>query len=88
MRGAALVSLRAIATLRGSGYLFCHPPWTRIEATPMSDQLVIAGRAFNSRLIVGTGKYRSFQEMARAHAACGAEMVTVAVGRVNLTDKS
>src|SRR5712664_1214456 len=54
----------------------------------MPDNLVIAGRAFNSRLIVGTGKYRSFQEMARAHAASGAEMVTVAVRRVNLTDKS
>jgi len=52
------------------------------------DQLVIAGRAFHSRLIVGTGKYRSFQEMARAHAASGAEMVTVAVRRVNLTDRS
>src|SRR5713226_8769271 len=54
----------------------------------MTDQLVIAGRGFRSRLIVGTGKYRSFQEMARAHAASGAEMVTVAVRRVNLTDKS
>jgi thiazole synthase len=54
----------------------------------MSDQLVIAGRAFSSRLIVGTGKYRSLQEMARAHAASGADMVTVAVRRVNLTDKS
>src|ERR1700674_2893921 len=54
----------------------------------MPDHLVIAGRAFNSRLIVGTGKYRSFQEMARAHAASGADMVTVAVRRVNLTDKS
>ena len=54
----------------------------------MSDQLVIAGRAFASRLIVGTGKYRSFQEMARAHAASGADMITVAVRRVNLTDKS
>jgi thiazole synthase len=54
----------------------------------MTDQLVIAGRAFKSRLIVGTGKYRSFQEMARAHAASGAEMVTVAVRRVNLTDRS
>src|ERR1700732_726081 len=54
----------------------------------MGDQLVIAGRAFKSRLIVGTGKYRSFQEMARAHAASGADMVTVAVRRVNLTDKS
>ena len=54
----------------------------------MPDQLVIAGRAFRSRLIVGTGKYRSFQEMARAHAASGADMVTVAVRRVNLTDRS
>src|SRR5271169_684895 len=54
----------------------------------MADQLVIAGRAFGSRLIVGTGKYRSFQEMARAHAASGAEMVTVAVRRVNLLDRS
>jgi len=54
----------------------------------MPDQLVIAGRAFRSRLIVGTGKYRSFQEMARAHAASGADMVTVAVRRANLTDRS
>src|SRR6201997_3013715 len=54
----------------------------------MSDLLVIAGRAFQSRLIVGTGKYRSFPEMARAHAASGADMVTVAVRRVNLTDKT
>src|ERR1700719_2520021 len=54
----------------------------------MPDALVIAGRSFNSRLIVGTGKYRSFQEMARAHAASGADMVTVAVRRVNLTDKT
>ena len=54
----------------------------------MSDLLRIADREFNSRLFVGTGKYRSFQEMARCHAASGAEVVTVAVRRVNLTDKS
>jgi len=54
----------------------------------MAYNLIIAGREFHSRLIVGTGKYRSFQEMARCHAASGAEMVTVAVRRVNLTDKS
>ncbi len=54
----------------------------------MSDQLVIAGRAFRSRLIVGTGKYRSFPEMVRAHEASDAEMVTVAVRRVNLTDRT
>ena len=53
-----------------------------------NDVLRIAGREFHSRLIVGTGKYRSFQEMARAHAASGADMVTLAVRRVNLTDRS
>ena len=52
------------------------------------DMLTIAGRQFGSRLIVGTGKYRTFQEMARAHEASGAEMVTVAVRRVNLSDRS
>jgi thiazole synthase len=50
----------------------------------MTDSLIIAGRAFRSRLIVGTGKYRSFQENARALEASGADMVTVAVRRVNL----
>ncbi|HXJ91538.1 MAG TPA: thiazole synthase [Terriglobia bacterium] len=54
----------------------------------MSDALRIAGREFRSRLIVGTGKYRSFQETASALEASGAEMVTVAVRRVNLTDSS
>src|SRR3974390_1303247 len=54
----------------------------------MSDVLRIADREFRSRLFVGTGKYRSNQEMARCHAASGAEVVTVAVRRVNLTDKS
>jgi len=54
----------------------------------MSELLTIAGREFHTRLIVGTGKYRSFQEMARCHQAAGAEMVTVAVRRVNLTDRS
>jgi thiazole synthase len=53
-----------------------------------NDVLRIAGREFHSRLIIGTGKYKSFQEMARAHEASGAEMVTVAVRRVNLTDRS
>ena len=54
----------------------------------MSENLVIAGRSFASRLIVGTGKYRSFQEMQRCHEASGADMVTVAVRRVNLTDRT
>jgi thiazole synthase len=54
----------------------------------MSQHLQIAGREFRSRLVVGTGKYRSFPEMQRCHQASGAEMVTVAVRRVNLTDRS
>jgi thiazole synthase len=52
------------------------------------DTLRIAGRDFQSRLFVGTGKYRSFPEMARCHEASGAEVVTVAVRRVNLSDRS
>src|SRR5271154_2486930 len=54
----------------------------------LSGTLSIAGRKFQSRLFVGTGKYRSFPEMARCHEASGAEVVTVAVRRVNLTDRS
>jgi thiazole synthase len=54
----------------------------------MSETFIIAGREFRSRLIVGTGKYRTFQEMQRCHEASGAEMVTVAVRRVNLHDRS
>jgi thiazole synthase len=49
-----------------------------------ADSLVLAGREFRSRLIVGTGKYPSFQVMKDAHQASGAEMVTVAVRRVDL----
>jgi len=49
-----------------------------------SDRFEIAGRQFNSRLIIGTGKYRSYDEMKAAHSASGAEMVTVAVRRVPL----
>jgi len=53
----------------------------------MSD-LVIAGRTLRSRLIVGTGKYPSHAIMAQAHEASGADMVTVAVRRVNISDRS
>jgi thiazole synthase len=48
----------------------------------------IAGRTFKSRLIVGTGKYSSHPVMAQAHSASGADMVTVAVRRVNISDRS
>src|SRR6187200_2856076 len=52
------------------------------------DQLIIAGKTFSSRLIVGTGKYSSHAVMVRAHEASGADMITVAVRRVNIADRS
>ena len=51
-----------------------------------ADTWTVAGRAFSSRLIVGTGKYKSFEENAAAVEASGAEIVTVAVRRVNIAD--
>jgi len=54
----------------------------------MTDSLVIAGRTFGSRLIVGTGKYKSVEETERALDASGAEIITVALRRVDLSDKS
>jgi thiazole synthase len=53
----------------------------------MADTLVIAGRTFHSRLVVGTGKYPSHAVMQAAHQASGTEMVTVAVRRVDLAAK-
>jgi len=54
----------------------------------MDDALVIAGKRFQSRLIVGTGKYKNVEETERALDASGAEIVTVALRRVDLNDKS
>jgi thiazole synthase len=53
-----------------------------------SDPLIIAGKAYTSRLIVGTGKYASYAQNAEAARAAGAEIVTVALRRVNLSDRS
>ena len=52
------------------------------------DFLKIANKIFRSRLIVGTGKYKNFKECAKAIKISGADIVTVAVRRVNITDKS
>jgi thiazole synthase len=52
----------------------------------MKDPFVLAGKEYHSRLIVGTGKYKDFDENRRAVEASGAEIVTVAVRRVNITD--
>jgi len=57
-----------------------------IEALPADKPFVVAGRTFKSRLIIGTGKYKTYAQNAAALEASGAEMVTVAVRRVNLTD--
>ncbi len=53
-----------------------------------ADPLVVAGKSYRSRLLVGTGKYKDFEETARAIEASGAEIVTVAVRRVNVTDRN
>jgi|TARA_Y100001001_G_scaffold84471_1_gene82711 thiazole synthase len=53
----------------------------------MEDVFTIANKNFNSRLIVGTGKYKNFEETANAVKASGADIVTVAVRRVNILDK-
>src|SRR4029077_2077873 len=52
------------------------------------DNLIIADKTFASRLIVGSGKYSSPSVMVRAHEASGADMITVAVRRVNISDRS
>ena len=51
------------------------------------DTFKVSGKSYKSRLIVGTGKYKSFIETAKAVKASGADMVTVAVRRVNILDK-
>lgn len=53
-----------------------------------NDRLIIAGHEFTSRLFVGTGKYKDFAETKKAIEASGADVVTVAVRRVNITDRS
>jgi len=54
----------------------------------MPDTFSLAGKEFHSRLIIGTGKYRTFDDMKAAHKASGAQMVTVAVNRVPLDRKT
>src|SRR5262245_39586841 len=56
-----------------------------IQAAPQ-DTWTVAGRTFSSRLIIGTGKYKTYEENARALEASGAEIVTVAIRRVNLSN--
>ena len=52
----------------------------------MEDPLVIAGKEFSSRLMVGTGRHRTMQEMIDSVRASGTQIITVAIGRLNLED--
>ena len=63
-----------------------HVPPESANATAEDDSWTVAGRTFRSRLIVGTGKYKDYATNAAAARAAGAQIVTVAVRRVNLTD--
>ena len=54
----------------------------------MADELVIGGKSFSSRLIVGTGRYRTMDDMVEAIESSGTEMVTVAIRRLDLDDPS
>ena len=54
------------------------------EPAALADPLVIAGRAYRSRLLVGTGKYRDFAQTREAIVASGAQIVTVAIRRTNI----
>ena len=54
----------------------------------MRDKLIVAGKKFNSRLIVGTGKYKNMSECAKAIELSGADIVTVAIRRVNISNKN
>src|SRR5688500_1442118 len=58
----------------------------KVDTARTDDKWTVAGRTFTSRLIVGTGKYRDFEQNAAAVEASGAEIVTVAVRRVNISD--
>ncbi|MBU2378290.1 MAG: thiazole synthase [Alphaproteobacteria bacterium] len=65
-----------------------NAPFSPPAAKSDADAWTVAGRTFNSRLIVGTGKYADYAQNAAAAAAAGADIVTVALRRVNLSDPS
>jgi thiazole synthase len=85
-RGQAKDSLGFIGV--SSRRLFKSAVITFFEGVMDNDKLTIAGREFSSRLLVGTGKYQTFRQTAQALEKSGAEVVTVAVRRVNVSDRS
>lgn len=84
-RVCACLVIGSVGTLRrldSLSYLSFH------RTNLMTDTFIIAGREFRSRLILGSGKYSSFELMVKSLEASGTDMITVAVRRVNLTDHS
>jgi thiazole synthase len=75
-------------TTPGSNAPGSNAPGLKAPGLSANDTFEVAGKRFASRLLVGTGKYKDFEETARAIEASGAEIVTVAVRRVNLSDPS
>lgn len=76
------------STLSAAAEIAFSRPLRKNYLVIMKDAFSLADVTFTSRLIIGTGKYRSFDEMKAAHTASGAEMVTVAVNRVPLDGKT
>ena len=77
-----------MSTLSGADNDTTQGPAQRLVSSLMNnDPLTIAGKTFSSRLIIGTGKYSSNTVMQQAHEASGAELATVAVRRVNISDR-
>mgnify|MGYP005857806559 CR=1 FL=1 len=76
-----------VALAEGDAIEIVHFVGGGMEAAAADDGWTVAGRRFRSRLIVGTGKYRDYAMNAAAVEAAGAEIVTVAVRRVNLSDR-
>ena len=88
-RNAVIVprsTLAQVALADGDGLEIVHFVGGGDVVKPDNDTWTVAGRTFTSRLIVGTGKYKDFAQNAAALAASGAEIVTVAVRRVNISD--
>ena len=74
--------------IRSRSYVLSAAVETNNTMTELQDPLIIDGIRYQSRLLVGTGKYKDMEETDAAISASGAEIVTVAVRRVNLTDRS
>ncbi|ODU20862.1 MAG: thiamine biosynthesis protein ThiS [Sphingomonas sp. SCN 67-18] len=81
-------TLAAVAVADGDEIEIVHFVGGGDHAATDDDGWTVAGRSFRSRLIVGTGKYKDFAQNAAAVAASGAEIVTVAVRRVNIADRN